>query len=139
MTGRARPAKRNHFQEALSNKKGHSMLCHWHGIPAMKKMKPIHPGEILLEEFLEPMGISQNLLARETGMSPRRINEIVLGKRAITGDTAIRLGKFFGIEPEFWMNLQSRFDLETAEDQFSPKFKIAVGRYKELVKPEFRS
>lgn len=98
------------------------------------KMEPIHPGEILLEEFLEPMGISQNLLARETGMSPRRINEIVLGKRAITGDTAIRLGKFFGIEPEFWMNLQSRFDLETAMDQFNPKIKIAVGRYKELVK-----
>lgn len=100
----------------------------------MTKMKPIHPGEILLEEFLEPMGISQNLLARETGMSPRRVNEIVLGKRAITGDTAIRLGKLFGIEPEFWMNLQSRFDLETAEDQFDPKIKILVGRYRELMK-----
>ncbi len=100
----------------------------------MAKMKPIHPGEILLEEFLEPMGISQNLLARETGMSPRRVNEIVLGKRAITGDTAIRLGKLFDIEPEFWMNLQSRYDLEVAEDQFSSKIKITVGRYKDLVK-----
>ena len=59
-------------------------------------------------------------------MSPRRINEIVLGKRAITGDTAIRLSKFFGVEPEFWMNLQSRFDLETAEDQFDPKVEIGV-------------
>lgn len=99
----------------------------------MAKIKPIHPGEILLEEFLEPMGISQNLLARETGMSPRRVNEIVLGKRSITGDTAIRLGRLFGIEPEFWMNLQSRYDLEVAEDQFDSKVKITVGRYKGLV------
>jgi addiction module HigA family antidote len=89
----------------------------------MAKMKPTHPGDILLEEFLEPLGISQNLLARETGMSPRRVNEIVLGKRSITGDTAIRLGKLFGIEPEFWTNLQSRSDLEEAEDQFNPKEK----------------
>lgn len=100
----------------------------------MTKLKPIHPGEILLEEFLEPMGISQNLLARETGMSPRRVNEIVLGKRSITGDTAIRLGKLFGIEPEFWMNLQSRYDLEVAEDRFHSTVKITVGRYKALVK-----
>ncbi len=100
----------------------------------MAKMKPIHPGEILLEEFLEPMGISQNLLARETGMSPRHVNEIVSGKRAITGDTAIRLGRLFGMEPEFWMNLQSRYDLEEAEDQFHSKVKIIVGRYKDLVK-----
>ncbi|MBI4665400.1 MAG: HigA family addiction module antidote protein [Nitrospinae bacterium] len=100
----------------------------------MKKMEPIYPGEILLEEFLEPMGISQNLLARETKTSPRRINEIVLGKRAITGDTAIRLGRFFGVEPEFWMNLQSRYDLEVAEDRFDPKLKIEVGRYKELAR-----
>ncbi|MBI3581974.1 MAG: HigA family addiction module antidote protein [Nitrospinae bacterium] len=100
----------------------------------MAKMKPIHPGEILLEEFLEQMGISQNLLARETGMSPRRVNEIILGKRSVTGDTAIRLGKLFGIEPEFWMNLQSRYDLEQAEDRFSPKVKITAGRYKDLVK-----
>ncbi|MCF6150071.1 MAG: HigA family addiction module antidote protein [Candidatus Kuenenia sp.] len=97
-------------------------------------MKPIHPGEILLEEFLEPMGISQNLLARETGMSPRRINEIVLGKRSITGDTTIRLGRLFGIEPGFWMNLQSRYDLEVAEDRFQSKVTIAVGKYKDLVK-----
>ena len=99
-----------------------------------EKMKPIHPGEILLEEFLVPMGISQNLLARETGMSPRRINEIVLGKRSTTGDTAIHLGMLFSIEPEFWMNLQSRYDLEEAEDQFHSKVTIVVGRYKDLVK-----
>lgn len=83
----------------------------------VSKMKPIHPGEMLLEDFLEPMGLSQNRLARETGVSPRRINEIVLGKRSITGDTALRLGRFFGIEPEFWMNLQSRYDLERAADK----------------------
>lgn len=100
----------------------------------MTKMKPIHPGEILLEEFLEPMGISQNLLARETGMSPRRVNEIVLCKRSVTGDTAIRLGKLFGIEPEFWMNLQSRYDLEEAEDRFSSKVKITAGSYKAAAK-----
>ncbi|MBI5638616.1 MAG: HigA family addiction module antidote protein [Nitrospinae bacterium] len=100
----------------------------------MAKMKPIHPGEILLEGFLDPMNISQNLLARETGMSPRRINEVILGKRAITGDTAIRLGRFFGIEPEFWMNLQSRYDLEVAGDKFNPKVKITAGRYRALVK-----
>lgn len=100
----------------------------------MAKMKPIHPGEMLLEEFLEPMDISQNLLARETGMSPRRVNEIILGKRAITGDTAIRLGRFSGIEPEFWMNLQSRYDLEVAEDKFDPKVKITAGRYRALLK-----
>lgn len=104
----------------------------------MAKMKPVHPGEILLEEFLAPMGISQNLLARETGTSPRRINEIVLGKRAITGDTALRLGRFFGVEPEFWMNLQSRYDLEVAEDAFNPKVKIAVGRYRALTKKASR-
>lgn len=100
----------------------------------MAKMKPVHPGEILLKEFLAPMGISQNLLARETGMSPRRINEIILGRRAVTGDTAIRLGKFFGTGPEFWMNLQSRHDLEVAEDKFNPKVKIALGRYRALLK-----
>lgn len=75
----------------------------------------IHPGEILLEEFLEPMGISQYRLAKNISVSPRRINEIVHGKRAITADTALRLGRFFGMTPQFWLNLQNRFDLETTE------------------------
>jgi addiction module HigA family antidote len=92
----------------------------------MAKMKPIHPGEMLLEDFLEPMGISQNRLARETGVSPRLINEIVLGKRSITGDTALRLGRFFGMEPEFWMNLQSRYDLERAADKLGASLKKEV-------------
>jgi antitoxin HigA-1 len=75
---------------------------------------PIHPGEVLLEEFLDPMGITQYRLAKATGVDPRRINGIVHGKRAITADTALRLGLFFGIEPQMWLNLQARYDLEVA-------------------------
>jgi addiction module HigA family antidote len=81
-----------------------------------KKLSPIHPGEILIEEFLKPMGISQYRLAKDISVPPRRINEIVHGKRSITADTALRLGRFFEIAPQFWLNLQSRFDLEVAED-----------------------
>jgi len=76
-----------------------------------KLYPPIHPGEILLKDFLVSMGISQYRLAKDTGVPPRRINEIVKGKRAITADTAIRLGRFFGMEAQFWLNLQSRYDL----------------------------
>src|SRR5437868_5330218 len=81
---------------------------------AMKRLPNIHPGEILLEEFLNPMSISQNALARATGVPPRRINEIVLGKRAITADTALRLAAFFGTSEGFWLGLQADFDLESA-------------------------
>ena len=81
-----------------------------------KKLPPIHPGEILIEEFLKPMGISQYRLAKDISVPPRRINEIVHGKRAITADTALRLGRFFKMSPQFWLNLQTRFDLEVAED-----------------------
>ena len=81
-----------------------------------KNLPPIHPGEILLEEFLRPMGISQYRLAKDISVSPRRINEIVHGKRAITADTALRLGRFFGMSPQFWLNLQNRYDLEVTED-----------------------
>ena len=80
----------------------------------MKKLPNIHPGEVLLEEFLLPMDISQNALARAIGVPPRRINEIVLGKRAITADTALRLGKTFGTSESFWMGLQTDYDLEEA-------------------------
>ncbi len=86
-----------------------------------KKLPPIHPGEILLEEFLKPMGLSQYRLAKDINVAPRRINEIVHGKRSITADTALRLGRFFGMSPQFWLNLQSRFDLETAEDLLSDR------------------
>ena len=81
-----------------------------------KKLPPIHPGEILIEEFLKPMGISQYRLAKDISVPPRRINEIVHGKRSITADTALRLGRFFAIAPQFWLNLQNRFDLEVTED-----------------------
>lgn len=86
-----------------------------------KKLSPIHPGEILEEEFLKPMGISQYRLAKDISVSPRRINEIVQRKRSITADTALRLGKFFGISAQFWLNLQTRFDLEIAEDLLSDR------------------
>jgi addiction module HigA family antidote len=77
-----------------------------------KRLRNIHPGEVLLEEFLGPMGISQNALARATGVPPRRINEIVLGKRALTADTALRLAAFFGTSEGFWLGLQADHDLE---------------------------
>lgn len=80
----------------------------------MRKLPNIHPGEILLEEFLSPMGISQNALGRALGVPPRRINEIVLRKRAITADTALRLAHYFGTSERFWMALQASFDLEEA-------------------------
>jgi len=76
-----------------------------------KKIPPIHPGEILLDEFLKPLNISQYRLAKDIGVPPRRINEIVQGKRSITANTALRLGRFFNISPQFWINLQSRFNL----------------------------
>lgn len=78
----------------------------------MNKLPNIHPGEVLLEEFLRPMELSQNGLAREIGVPPRRINEIVLGKRSITADTAVRLAEYFGTSEKFWMGLQADYDLE---------------------------
>jgi addiction module HigA family antidote len=86
---------------------------------AKKMTDPIHPGEILMEEFLEPLGISQYRLAKDISVSPRRINEIVHGKRSITADTALRLAKFFGTTERFWLNLQVRYDLEIEKDRLS--------------------
>ena len=92
------------------------------------KLSPIHPGEILMEEFLKPMGISQYRLAKDISVPPRRINEIVHGKRAISADTALRLGRYFGISPQFWLNLQTRFDLELTEDMLADRLeKEAAG------------
>jgi addiction module HigA family antidote len=91
-----------------------------------KKLAPIHPGEILIEEFLKPMGISQYRLAKDISVPPRRINEIVHGKRSISADTALRLGRFFGISPQFWLNLQTRFDLEVAEDLMAERLEKEV-------------
>ena len=82
-----------------------------------KKIKPVHPGEILLEEFLRPMKISQYRLASQIHVPPRRINEIVLGKRSITADTALRLSRYFRLSERFWLNLQSRYDLDEEKDR----------------------
>jgi len=81
---------------------------------AKRDFNPIHPGEILLAEFLEPLGVSQYRLAKDIGVTPRRINEIVHGRRAITADTALRLGRYFSMEAQFWLNLQSHYDMEVA-------------------------
>ena len=82
-----------------------------------KKLSPITPGEILLEEFLKPMGISQSQLAKDISVPANRISQVVHGKREITADTALRLGKYFGIEPEFWLNLQVRFNMKIARSR----------------------
>lgn len=84
-----------------------------------KLYPPIHPGEVLMEEFIEPFGITQHKLAVAIRVPPRRINEIVHGKRAITADTALRLGKYFGIDAQFWLNVQSRYEIEVAQDRLA--------------------
>lgn len=94
-----------------------------------KKLPSIHPGKILLEEFLQPMEISQYRLAKDINVPARRINEIVHGKRSITADTALRLGRFFNMTPQFWMNLQSRYDLEIAEDNLADRLDKEVHAY----------
>jgi addiction module HigA family antidote len=83
----------------------------------MKKLNPVHPGEVLNEEFLKPLSISQNQIANDINVSPRRINEIVLGKRRVTADTALRLGIYFKTSPQFWMNLQTSYDLDIELDE----------------------
>ena len=93
------------------------------------KLNPVHPGEVLLEEFLKPMGLSQNRLAIEIGVHARRINEVVLGKRRITADTALRLARFFGISPQFWMGLQSDYDLDVAQDALGDRLQREVREY----------
>jgi addiction module HigA family antidote len=92
-------------------------------------LSPIHPGEILLEEFLEPMGISQYRLAKDISVPPRRINEIVKGKRGITPDTALRLSRYFGTSERFWLNLQMRYDLETEKDRLRDRLEHEVRIY----------
>lgn len=94
----------------------------------IKKIPPIHPGEILFEEFLKPMNISQNKLGRDLGVSPRRINEIIHGKRSITADTALRFATYFGNSPSFWMGLQMNYDLDIAEDTLMVKIKNEVSQ-----------
>ena len=96
-----------------------------------KKLPPVHPGEILMEEYLEPMGISQYRLAKEMSVPPRRINEIVHGKRAITPDTALRLSRFFGTTELFWVNLQTRYDMEIEKDKLAGRLEREVSVYAE--------
>ncbi len=94
-----------------------------------KKLPPIHPGEILMEEFLQPMGISQYRLAKDISVPPRRINEIVHGKRAITPDTALRLSRYFGLSERFWINMQARYDLEIEKDRLQDRLAQEVQVY----------
>ena len=91
-----------------------------------KKLAPIHPGEILLEEFLEPMGITQYRLAKDVSVPPRRINEIVHGKRGVSADTALRLSRYFGTTERFWLNLQTRYDLEVEKDRLGDRLDSEV-------------
>ena len=97
-----------------------------------KKIQPIHPGEILMEEFLTPLGLSQNQLANDIGVPPRRINEIVHGKRRITADTALRLAHYFKMSQQFWLGLQMDYDLDVEEDKLAVRLKKEVSTY-ELV------
>ena len=87
----------------------------------VRKLDPVHPGEILLEEFLNPLGISQYRLAKDVSVPPRRINEIVHGLRAISADTALRLARYFGTSERFWLNLQTRFDLEREKERLGDR------------------
>ena len=92
----------------------------------IKKMPPVHPGEVLNEEFLKPLRLSQYRLARDINVEPRRINAIILGKRAITADTALRLSRYFGLSERFWLNLQAHYDLEVEKDRLGPKLEKEV-------------
>ena len=85
------------------------------------KLSPIHPGEVLLEEFIKPMNLSQNRLAIDIGVDARRINEIVLGKRSVTADSALRLSRFFGNSPQFWLGLQTQYDLDITKDRLGKR------------------
>jgi addiction module HigA family antidote len=91
-----------------------------------RKIAPIHPGEVLRADFLEPLGLSQYRLAQDISVPPRRINEIVHGARAVTADTALRLGRYFGTSERFWLNLQARFDLETRRDALGARLEKEV-------------
>lgn len=93
------------------------------------RLSPVHPGEVLLEDFLRPMELSQNRLALSIGVHPRRINEIVLGKRGITADTALRLAKFFGTSPDIWLGLQKDYELDVARDELGDRIEHEVRTY----------
>ncbi len=94
-----------------------------------ERLAPVHPGEVLFEDFLKPMELSQNRLALSIGVHPRRINEIVLGKRGITADTALRLAKFFGTSPDVWLGLQKDYELDVAKDEMGDRIEREVRPY----------
>ena len=96
-----------------------------------KKMAPVHPGEILSEEFLKPMELSQNALARGLGVPPRRVNEIVQGKRRLTADTALRLARFFGMSAEFWLGLQMDYELDLESDRLGKRLQYEVQQHQQ--------
>jgi len=91
-----------------------------------KKLAPVHPGEVLLEEFLMPLGLSQNRLALNIGVPPRRVNEIVLGKRRVTAETALRLARYFDTTPQFWLGLQADYDLDVAADELGERLEHEI-------------
>jgi antitoxin HigA-1 len=95
-----------------------------------RKLAPVHPGEILLEEFMKPLGLSQTRIGRDLGVSPRRINEIVHGKRSVTADTALRLSRFFGTSAAFWLGLQADYDLDTVSDRLADRILREVKVYR---------
>ncbi len=99
-----------------------------------RDIPPIHPGEVLKEDFLDPLGITQYQLAKATNMPQDRVSHIVRGNRAVAADTALRLGRFFGVEPQFWLNLQSRYDLETAEDGLAGSLEQEVTPFENLTR-----
>jgi addiction module HigA family antidote len=92
------------------------------------KLAPVHPGEVLLEEFLEPLGVSQYRLAKDISVPPRRINEIVHGTRSVTADTALRLARYFGTSERFWLNLQAGYDLDIERDRLGKRLEVEVLR-----------
>ena len=92
----------------------------------VRKLKPVHPGEILLKDFLEPLGLSQYRVAKALNVPPRRINEIVLGKRAVSADTALRLARYFGTSDRFWLNLQDSYDLDVERDRLGSRLQKEV-------------
>ena len=93
---------------------------------ATEKLPPVHPGEVLLEEFMKPLGLSQYRLSKDIGVHPRRINQIVHGNRAVTAETALRLSRYFGTSERVWMNLQSRYDLEVEKDRLGDRLEKEV-------------
>jgi antitoxin HigA-1 len=100
-----------------------------------KKLQPVHPGEVLFEEFLVPMGISQHRLAKDISVPPRRINEIVLHKRGVTADTALRLGRYFGTSEQFWLNLQTDYELDVERDRLGDRLDAEVVVFRKPAAP----